>query len=141
MFVCAITLGVRRPDVRGYVADRAADIRRIIELVRREHLHGVIRGGAEAWRVGPELAAAGIPVVVGGFHPTLIPDEAQRYADSVVIGDAENVWPEIVRDARGKRAQRVHLLAVQQLAICQFKLARAFGEGRVTPLIAMAYRY
>ena len=45
-------------------ADRAADIRRIIELARREHLHVAIRGGAEAWRVAPELAAAGIPVVL-----------------------------------------------------------------------------
>jgi radical SAM superfamily enzyme YgiQ (UPF0313 family) len=42
-------------------------------------------------------------VVVGGFHPTLLPDEAQRYADSVVIGDAENVWAEIVSDARAGR--------------------------------------
>jgi Amidohydrolase family len=44
--------------------NRAADIRRIIELARREHLRVAIRGGAEAWRVAPELAAAGIPVVL-----------------------------------------------------------------------------
>ncbi|NBU25996.1 MAG: amidohydrolase [Gammaproteobacteria bacterium] len=42
--------------------DRAVDIRRTIEFVQAEKLRAVIRGGAEAWRVAPELAAARIPV-------------------------------------------------------------------------------
>jgi imidazolonepropionase-like amidohydrolase len=50
-----------------FYADRAADIRRIIELTRREHLHTVIRGGAEAWRVAAPLAAAAIPVVLDPY--------------------------------------------------------------------------
>jgi len=45
-------------------ADRASDIRQIIALVKREKLHAVIKGGSEAWRVAPELAAAHIPVVL-----------------------------------------------------------------------------
>ncbi len=47
--------------------NRAADIRRLIEFARHEHAHVAIRGAAEAWRVGPELAAAGIPVVLDPF--------------------------------------------------------------------------
>ena len=45
-------------------ADRASDIRQVIALVKREKLHSVIKGGSEAWRVAPELAAAHIPVVL-----------------------------------------------------------------------------
>ena len=45
-------------------ANHAADIRRIIAFAQREHLHVAIRGGAEAWRVAPQLAAAGIPVLL-----------------------------------------------------------------------------
>jgi hypothetical protein len=45
-------------------ADRASDIRQVIALARREKLHAVIKGGSEAWRVAPELAAAHIPVVL-----------------------------------------------------------------------------
>jgi imidazolonepropionase-like amidohydrolase len=45
-------------------ADRASDIRQVIALVKREKLHAVIKGGAEAWRVAPDLAAAHIPVVL-----------------------------------------------------------------------------
>ena len=44
--------------------DRAADIRQVIALAKREKLHAIISGGAEAWRVAPELAAAQIPVVL-----------------------------------------------------------------------------
>lgn len=44
--------------------DRASDIRQVIALAKREKLHAVIKGGAEAWRVGPELAAAHIPVLL-----------------------------------------------------------------------------
>jgi imidazolonepropionase-like amidohydrolase len=44
--------------------DRAADIRQVIALAQREKLHAVIKGGQEAWRLAPELAAAHIPVVL-----------------------------------------------------------------------------
>ena len=49
-----------------------------------------------------ELAAhfrrRGIPVVLGGVHPTLVPDEAARHADAVVVGYAEQTWPRLLRD-------------------------------------------
>jgi hypothetical protein len=44
--------------------DRASDIRQVIAFAQREKLRVVIKGGTEAWRVGPELAAAKIPVVL-----------------------------------------------------------------------------
>ncbi|MFL6603096.1 MAG: amidohydrolase family protein [Steroidobacteraceae bacterium] len=44
--------------------DRASDIRQVIALAKREKLRAVIKGGQEAWRVAPELAAAHIPVVL-----------------------------------------------------------------------------
>ncbi len=44
--------------------DRAADIRQVLALAQREKIRAVIRGGAEAWRVAPELAAARVPVIL-----------------------------------------------------------------------------
>jgi hypothetical protein len=44
--------------------DRAVDIRRAVEFAQQEKMRVVIRGGAEAWRVAPELAAARIPVII-----------------------------------------------------------------------------
>lgn len=48
--------------------DRAVDIRNTLALAREEKLNAVIRGGAEAWRVAGELAAARLPVIVDPLH-------------------------------------------------------------------------
>ena len=47
---------------------------------------------SEYWR------ARGAFVVLGGAHPTLMPDEAQQHADAVVVGLAEETWPQLLRD-------------------------------------------
>ena len=46
------------------VANKASDIRAILKLARDEKIRVIISGGAEAWRVGAELAAAGTPVLI-----------------------------------------------------------------------------
>jgi radical SAM superfamily enzyme YgiQ (UPF0313 family) len=58
-----------------------------------------------------ELAAAfrrrGVPVVLGGVHPTLVPEEAAGHADTVVVGYADRSWPRLLRDfAAGRRQAR-----------------------------------
>jgi radical SAM superfamily enzyme YgiQ (UPF0313 family) len=64
---------------------------------------------ARAYRVADALRAAGIQVVMGGPHVTECPDEAlgrdggTRHADAVALGEADELWPQIVEDAaRGK---------------------------------------
>lgn len=37
-------------------------------------------------------------IVMGGFHPAVMPDEALKYADSVIIGDAEDTWADFLSD-------------------------------------------
>src|SRR4030095_8009329 len=43
-----------------------------------------------AYELAREFRARGVPVVLGGVHPTLVPDEAVRHAESVVVGSAED---------------------------------------------------
>ena len=52
-----------------------------------------------AYQIADHYRQRGIPVVVGGYHPSFLPDEARTHADAVVIGDAEGVWRDVVRDA------------------------------------------
>jgi radical SAM superfamily enzyme YgiQ (UPF0313 family) len=52
----------------------------------------------DAYRLADAYRAAGVIVILGGLHVTLLPDEAAGHADSIVIGEAEPVWPELVRD-------------------------------------------
>jgi len=45
----------------------------------------------------------GIPVVIGGVHPTALPEEAKQHADSVVLGEAESSWPRLLEDLEQKQ--------------------------------------
>jgi radical SAM superfamily enzyme YgiQ (UPF0313 family) len=56
-----------------------------------------------AYQISAEYRRRGVKVVVGGFHPTLAPDDAKQHADSVVIGEAEGVWQQVLDDAREGR--------------------------------------
>ena len=58
-----------------------------------------------AYRIADQFRARGVPVVMGGYHPTVLPDEALEHADSVCIGEAETLWPKIVADAVAGRLQ------------------------------------
>ena len=51
-----------------------------------------------SYELADHFRRRGIPVVLGGVHPTLLPDEAARHADSVVVGYAEQTWPRLLRD-------------------------------------------
>jgi radical SAM superfamily enzyme YgiQ (UPF0313 family) len=67
----------------------------------------VITGTAmRAYELGARFRERGIPVVLGGPHVTLVPDDAQRHADAVVVGYAEDTWPELLRDFAAGRMRR-----------------------------------
>jgi radical SAM superfamily enzyme YgiQ (UPF0313 family) len=51
-----------------------------------------------AYHLAREFRKRGKKVVLGGVHPTILPDEAQQYADSVVVGEAEDVWEQLLVD-------------------------------------------
>jgi radical SAM superfamily enzyme YgiQ (UPF0313 family) len=53
----------------------------------------------EAYRFSTQIRAAGVPTVLGGLHATACPDEAQKFCNSVVVGDGEPVWLELLHDA------------------------------------------
>ncbi|HPO10081.1 MAG TPA: radical SAM protein [bacterium] len=52
------------------------------------------------YELASRFRALGIPVVLGGMHPTFCPDEALQHCDGVVAGEAEGVWPRVVEDVR-----------------------------------------
>lgn len=61
-----------------------------------------------AYQIASEYRRRGVPVVMGGFHASLCPDEVARYAESVVVGEAEALWPEVVDDYRHGRPKKVY---------------------------------
>lgn len=53
-----------------------------------------------AYQIASEFRQRGVPVIVGGFHATLMPEEAERFAEAVIVGEAEEVWETVVDDLR-----------------------------------------
>ena len=88
-----------------------------------------------AYEVADEFRARGVKVVLGGPHPTLLPEEAAQHADSVLIGEAEGVWPALLRDFREGRLQRFYQattapsLAGLPWARRELIERRAYGRG------------
>lgn len=59
----------------------------------------VITGTAmRAYELATHFRARGITVVLGGPHVTLVPDDAAPHADAIVVGYAEESWPQLCRD-------------------------------------------
>jgi radical SAM superfamily enzyme YgiQ (UPF0313 family) len=62
----------------------------------------VITGTARrAYELADGFRKRGIAVVLGGPHVTLIPEDAAPHADAIVVGYAENSWPQLLRDFHG----------------------------------------
>ncbi len=64
-----------------------------------------------SYEIADEFRRRGVPVVLGGPHPSLTVDEALQHADAVVVGEAEEIWPQVVLDARGGQLKRVYRAA------------------------------
>ncbi|MCH8289517.1 B12-binding domain-containing radical SAM protein [Candidatus Poribacteria bacterium] len=52
----------------------------------------------EAYELADRYRQRNIPVVMGGLHVSSIPEEAKRHSTSVVIGEAEPLWPQLLSD-------------------------------------------
>ena len=59
-----------------------------------------------AYEIAEEFRSQDVPVVMGGVHPTLRPEEAMAHADSVVTGYAEETWPQLLHDFTNGGMQR-----------------------------------
>lgn len=55
------------------------------------------------YRMADRIRARGVQVVLGGIHVTALPDEAHLHADAVVVGEAEEIWRELLQDAENRR--------------------------------------
>ena len=87
-------------DIEVEIVDENVDV---LNLDDRPDLVGiscVTATSPQAYKIADHYRGRGIPVVLGGKHPTALPDEAIQHADAVVIGEAEYTWPELIDDFR-----------------------------------------
>ncbi|MFN7950707.1 MAG: radical SAM protein [bacterium] len=94
-----------QPEVEYTCVDESVDSVPLdfpADLVGISVLTGTAR---RCYALADHFRRRGIPVVLGGAHVTILPEEAARFADSIVVGMAERTWPELIRDFRAGRLE------------------------------------
>lgn len=62
----------------------------------------------EAYELAAAYKSRGVQTILGGIHVTMMPDEAKQYCDSVVLGEGEIHWHQILKDAEKRQLEPVY---------------------------------
>ena len=84
---------------------------------------------ARAYQISNKFKKKNIPVVMGGYHPTFMPEEATEYADSIVIGEAEEIWPDIIADAQSGNLKNIYCQKSQS-SLQKLPIDRSIFKGK-----------
>lgn len=92
-----------------------------------------------AYRIADAFRRRGIPVVLGGYHPSACPREALGHADSVVVGPAEGVWEKVVADVRAGGLAKIYR-SRGPLSLSGVRYDRTIFRGKkYTPLFPVEF--
>ena len=89
----AMVAALTPPDIEVSLTDEnvtAIDFQKQIDLVG---ITALTVTAQRAYQIADTFRAKGVQVVLGGIHPSVLPEEARQHADAIVIGEAEGVWP------------------------------------------------
>lgn len=87
-----------------------------------------------AYQIASEYRTRGIPVVMGGFHATLCPDEVAQYCESIVIGEAEEVLEELMEDYRSGSPKKIYRSAARPKSLTTTPDRSLFQGKKYLPL-------
>ncbi|MCJ7749990.1 MAG: B12-binding domain-containing radical SAM protein [Armatimonadetes bacterium] len=96
------------PDVDIQVVDEAVED---VDFDVSPDLVGITAftsSAPRAYEIASTFRRRGIPVVLGGMHVSACPEEALRYCDAVVVGEAEGQWEQLLGDLQSGRMKRVY---------------------------------
>lgn len=104
-------------------------------------LTGMGSGIVRAWQIADEFRRRGRTVVIGGIAASLAnPEWSLEHADALVLGEAEEIWPQVVRDAEAGRLRRVYRPArrppIDSLPVPRYDLMKPSKHGIWRPVQA-----
>jgi len=67
------------------------------------------------YEIATEYRKNKIPTVIGGIHASMLPEEALKYVDSVVVGEAENIWQKVIEDFENHRLEKIYKAVLPSL--------------------------
>ncbi len=87
-------------EVKAFIEDVAEPDWSFIESSDLVCISTITSTATRAYKMGKRLKALGIPVIMGGAHPTFLPDEALEYADFIIRGEGEHSLVELLEHMR-----------------------------------------
>ncbi|MCF8228339.1 MAG: B12-binding domain-containing radical SAM protein [Bacteroidales bacterium] len=61
-----------------------------------------------AYEIAANFREKNIPVVLGGIHASMMPEEAMQFVDTVVKGEAENIWQQLINDFENNKLKNIY---------------------------------
>ncbi len=104
----AVIAALTPPDVEVSLTDENVapiDFQKKIDLVGITSLTSTSQ---RAYKIADTFRAMGKKVVLGGIHPSILPEEASQHADAIVIGEAEGIWPGVIADFKANKLQKTY---------------------------------
>jgi radical SAM superfamily enzyme YgiQ (UPF0313 family) len=100
--------GLVPPDINVSIVDENVDE---IDFEKEVDLVGIsvlTVAAPRAYQISEKYRKQGTPVVMGGIHPTVLPEEASRHADAIVVGEAEGVWQQLLKDFQAGKLKKIY---------------------------------
>jgi len=96
------------PEIEVSITDEnlaPIDFNRAVDLVG---ITTVTPTAFRAYDIADAFRHRGVKVVLGGIHPTMLPEEASQHADCVVLGEAEGIWRNLIDDFKAGKLKSVY---------------------------------
>ena len=103
-YVAAVT----PPDVEVKIVDEAFEKINFEEKVDLVGITAQTPVAPRAYQIAKEFKKRGVPVVIGGVHASMLPEEALQHVDAVVIGEAEKIWPDLIEDLKKGQLKKIY---------------------------------
>jgi radical SAM superfamily enzyme YgiQ (UPF0313 family) len=114
----------------------------LIPLEEKWDLVGITATTAAAFRayaLAAEFRKRGARVVLGGIHPSVLPEEAAQHADAVLVGEAEGFWEIILEDASRNELKPIYynpLPETMEVPLVDYQKNKGWGIPPLIPVVA-----
>lgn len=96
------------PGVEIHLVDENVEPVDLAEAADLVAISCMTASAPRGYEIADHFRARGVPVVMGGMHPSALPQEAAEHADAVVVGEAERQWPQVFADFAAGRPRQFY---------------------------------
>lgn len=103
-----VIAGLTPPDWEIKIVQGHADRIEYRERPDLVAITAVTNTAKRGYEIAYEFRKRGVKVIMGGIHPTVLPEEALHYCDAVCLGEAEPVWHEVIKDVENGQLKAIY---------------------------------